>query len=156
MLHRSLSFAAGLLAFVLTATAKELPYKGTASGAVFDSSILCYPPVIGGGPFMLEQASAEGSFTHLGQCKVSLNWSVSVDIDGIEVEGAFTITGAEGDSMWGSFSSYQDFASPLSVIEVVVLGGTGRFRGAHGTIPGTGERNDAQFSYTLNGRISLP
>jgi hypothetical protein len=160
MTNRSLVGVLLLFLTLATTNARDLPYKGSASGAVVDSYYLS-PPVMGGDPFLHEEARAIGNFTYLGRSTVSLVWDVSLDWSGVVVEGTFTIVGAKGDSMFGSFSSLQPFlsatsVSPWSTIVVTVTGGTGRFEGAAGTIPGNGERAGDLFSYVLNGTIVLP
>jgi hypothetical protein len=159
MTTRSLVGVLSLFCTVLTSSSRDLPYKGSAAGLVVNSYYLCGPE-IGGAPFLHEEANAIGNFTYLGQSTVSLIWEVSLDWSGVIVEGNFTIVGAKGDSMFGSFSSLQPFlsattVSPASTIVVTVLGGTGRFVGAHGTIPGKGDREGDLFSYALDGGILL-
>ena len=150
-----------LFAILLIATsvwAKERPYKGSAAGEVLESTFIGNPQP-DGVPFLREHAVAEGEFTHLGRSNVQLNWLVSAEvIDGELVYltvGTFVITGADGDSMDGSFRSWQLASAQDSLIEVEVSHGTGRFARARGIIPGIGRKQGNLFSYSLSGVLDF-
>lgn len=158
MFKRSLSFFAATALLCVAALGRDLPYQGGAAGSVVESVYIAVPEV-NGGPFLVEHAEANGHFTYVGNTDISLDWEVSLQSNGewlhLVVEGTFEMTAANGDTMSGSFVSWQEYGNPNYVIYVKVLQGTGRYAGAAGTIPGTGQRIGADFSYNLSGTISL-
>jgi hypothetical protein len=159
MLKRSLTSGVLLWTLLSPAWGREIPYEGGASGTVLESIPLS-EPVVNGAPFLRERAEAVGHFNLIGRAHVKLEWLVSVKSDGawsgIVVEGTYTINGANGNSMSGTFVSHQDFNSQDSVIVVEVLSGAGRFIGVHGEIPGVGHRDGNNFSYRLDGMLTFP
>lgn len=136
---------------------KDVPYKGQAAGIVIESNFIGSPE-INGAPFLAEKGRATGHFNHVGKSEIEMNWLVSAKMIGGElcfvIEGTFLMTTRGGDSMYGRFNSVQLSSSPEYAIEVIVEGGTGRFRNAHGSIPGRGIKQENQFGYNLQGILS--
>jgi hypothetical protein len=140
-----------------SALAKERPYKGGACGEVIESVYIA-TPAADGVAFLKEKARAEGNFTHLGKATVELSWEVAaVAVEGhlmYLTTGAFEVTGANGDEMHGLFESWQSSLGGEARIQVTVQGGSGKFRNARGIIPGRGEKDGANFCYTLDGLLN--
>jgi hypothetical protein len=128
------------------------------------------------------KASETGTFQLLGQCETSglvLDVSGTGDATqlgnysahyrecfdpatGAVTAGSFTLTAANGDKVFGTYSGQVSPTGDPSVILFndpgVVSGGTGRFEGASGTVTQSGAANLATGEYkaTLSGSVSSP
>lgn len=89
-------------------------------------------------PFVLRNdETGQGQATHLGR----FTWADVEFADfaavpgGVAVIGMFTMTAANGDRLYGTFTSEGVFADPSTLVihgEFEFIGGTGRFAGATG------------------------
>lgn len=76
--------------------------------------------------------------------------------------GTFTLTAANGDEVFGTFSGQAVPTDTPNVIKFddpgVITGGTGRFEGAGGSFAGSGLANMATGEYTgtITGHVSRP
>jgi hypothetical protein len=117
-----------LLLWTISAGAADLPFKGRIVGS-FTAAPSANPTIFLGG------ANASGLATHIGAFT-----KVTQDVTNIvtgEVQGAFTMTAADGDQVTGVYSGFLAFgATPGSfswVLNATITGGTGRFAAATGT-----------------------
>ena len=127
-----LAVALGVGAVTLSvAAAEELPFKAMLTGNAHlsptdDPSIL------------RNDETGEGEATHLGH----FTWA---DVEfanfaaipgGVSVVATFTMTAANGDELYGEFTSVGYFADPQTLViqgEYEFTGGTGRFADASGS-----------------------
>jgi hypothetical protein len=126
--------ALGVLAGTLLLQGTETtPYKSKVSGQLTFKSL---------GGFTIEET---GIGTHLGK----FNLVGETDGDGILW---FTLTAANGDQVLGVMV---DAAVDLSWVELVIYDGTGRFKGATGSIHGIVTMDWATLAYTAVGSGSI-
>ncbi len=114
-----------------SAKAQERPFKGRMAG-----NAMLTPtddPCV-----MHNNAAATGNATHTGQ----FTWATEEEVDfcvvpgGVEVEGTFTMTTANGDLIQGQFAAigYFDETGTLLIEgDYEIIGGSGRFTGATGS-----------------------
>ncbi len=125
-----------------------VPYGGSDSGSF----------VLGAGPcasgFIPLDINGSGRATHLG------NYAYHADecFDGVSAfYGVFTITAANGDMIFATYSGTA--AADLSgyAETAVVAGGTGRFAGAEGEFEVSGLiTGPTTYSQTMSGTLSSP
>jgi hypothetical protein len=125
------SWAVALGAVLLCASsvgAKDLPFKGRIDGTLVAAPTQTNPLIY------LSEADAVGDATHLGA--FTKMTSDVINIATGQVEGAFTMTAANGDQLTGVYSGFMAFgAAPGTfswVLNATITGGTGRFLGATG------------------------
>ena len=138
-----------------------VPYKGAAAGKVISREpINGGIPVPGGLPFRRLISEASGNFTHIGKSTVHFDQVVRLIVeDGVPyliVDGTYTVTTANGDTLFGTFQNKQNFITNEFTTDVVTEGGTGRFANASGSLEGAGQFDVATdtFVYWLDGVIS--
>lgn len=116
-----------VLLWMNPAGAADLPFKGRIVGS-FTAAPSANPTIYLGG------ANANGLATHIGAF-TKITQDVTNLVTG-EVQGAFTMTSADGDHVTGVYSGYLAFgATPGSfswVLNATITGGTGRFVAATG------------------------
>jgi hypothetical protein len=68
------------------------------------------------------------------------------------------VTAANGDEFWSTWTLTQQLDGTFTVDALDIVGGTGRFAGATGTLNGAGwiSRDTFEGYYTLTGSISRP
>jgi hypothetical protein len=143
------------LALPMQAAAKDrLPLKGSETGTFR----LLSPCETGG---MILEVTGTGHTTRLGN--YSGRYRECLDpATGAVTGGTFTLTAANGDKVFGTYSGQ---ARPTDTPNVVVYedpgvitGGTGRFAGASGTMTTSGLANLAtgEYSGTVAGSVSRP
>ena len=119
----------------------QLRLKGQETGAVFPGAFQF--------PFHYESIAAEGKASHLGHYTLTGNFAVDVRV-GMST-GAFTLTAANGDTLFLSEAGHGvaigDFMHKVSVF--TITGGTGPFEGATGSIT-----SSLTFAFPLNQDIS--
>lgn len=145
---------AGLLLVVLAALAlpmqalagAQVPYKGSDSGG-FTVPGTCAP-----GVFQID-INGTGTATHVGT--YTYHAAECFDPVASTVAGEFTVTAANGDTLFGTYSG--PCAGDSCAESAVVDGGTGRFEGAQGqfdvTVVVTGPDT---YSETVSGTLSTP
>ena len=127
-----MSVALGFGAFTLSpAKAEDLPFKAMLTGNAHlsptdDPSVL------------RNDETGDGEATHLGH----FTWADVEFADfaaipgGVSVVATFTMTAANGDELYGAFTSVGFFADPQTLViqgEFEFTGGTGRFADATGS-----------------------
>jgi hypothetical protein len=133
------------------AAATSVPFRGTDSG-----TFVALPPDAGNVVFA--QASTTGQATHLG--RYSLVAHEYTDLDDLRIfGGAFTLTAANGDTLFGTYEGTADLARfPVIGFDVQgpILGGTGRFAGATGWLRwrGYGDLTTGALSEEIEGWVS--
>lgn len=148
----------GAALICLSASGKDMPLKGTASGTVLGASNLSTPET--DGPAFLEEY-AEGTcfFSYTGQAHISMDWDVSSVFNGHWVtyllEGTFTLRSANGDTARGVFILWQEANCNDFYAEFNFREGTGRYAGLSGIVPGNGRRVGNQLAWRLDGTVSL-
>jgi hypothetical protein len=109
---------------------------------------------------LLLQVTGTGHATYLGDYRGQYRECFDPST-GLVVDGSFTLTTANGDTVFGTFTGQ---AIPTDESNVhyddpgVITGGTGRFTGASGSMNTAGIANLAtgQYSGTLSGSMSRP
>lgn len=135
----------------LVATAKTnvklLPLKGYLSGhSWYDPSRTNCPP--GRLPLAGEGL---GEATHVGEFAMSAEYCVD-SVTGA-YSGTVTIFAANGDKVYTEFVGYS--TSPTEYVQTeTIVGGTGRFENATGSIVAHGTRGPDSFTSTFEGEVS--
>jgi hypothetical protein len=128
-----------------------VPFRGADSG-----TFVVLPPDAENVVFA--QTSATGHATHLG--RYSLIAHEYTDLDDLRIfGGVFTLTAANGDTLFGTYEGRADLAGlPVIAYDVQgpILGGTGRFAGATGWLRwrGAGDLATGMLSEEIEGRVS--
>jgi hypothetical protein len=143
------------LALPMQAAAKDrLPLKGSEAGTFQ----LLGPCDTGG---MVLEVAGTGHTTRLGN--YSGNYRECLDpATGAVTAGAFTLTAANGDKVFGTFSGQALPTDNPNVVAYrdpgVITGGTGRFAGGRGSMTTSGLANLAtgEYSGTITGSVSRP
>jgi hypothetical protein len=147
VLYLAFSFAVVAFAAANAGADANVPFKGTDS---FGSA------VIGGSGAIVQTAdSGSGVATHLG--RFTLAASETVDFGTLAVtNGAFTLTGANGDTVSGNYSGHLLPSLDGYVVSGPITTGTGRFAGATGLVTFRGAFDPATFTGTdvITGTIS--
>jgi hypothetical protein len=138
----ALAFAVlALLSLPRLVLAEEVPIKGQETGAVFPGAFQF--------PFHYESIAAAGKASLLGHYTLTGNFAVDVRV--ALSTGAFTLTAANGDTLFLSEAGHGvaigDFIHKVSVFTITA--GTGRFEGATGSIT-----SSLTFAFPLNRDIS--
>lgn len=107
----------------------DRPFKASASGQfAFDASNPrdCLAGFTG-------VVQAAGHATHLGALRVS---STHCEGDGVSYDGHMTLTAANGDTLKGTYLTHWVITGATVHVtgDLTINGGTGRFRGATGTL----------------------
>jgi hypothetical protein len=143
------------LALPMQAAAKDrLPLKGSETGTFQ----LLGPCETSG---MILEVTGAGHTTRLGN--YSGNYRECLDpATGAVTAGTFTLTAANGDKLFGTYSGQAHPTDNPNVVAYedpgVITGGTGRFAGAGGTMTTSGLANLATGEYrgTITGSVSRP
>ena len=141
------------LALPMQATAKDrLPLKGSESGTFR----LLGPCETGG---IVLEVTGTGHSTRLGT--YSARYRECLDpATGAVTNGTFTLTAADGDTVFGTFSGQSGPTADPGIVTYddpgVITGGTGRFAGAIGTADTSGHADMATGEYhgVLTGSVS--
>ena len=153
-----LMLAVGTLSNARTQAADLLPYKGTAAGSVVERVVFGDPA--SGLPFVRVKALAVGRFTHTGKSSLELNYTARLapgpgGAPQAIATGTFTLTAADGSTLFGNFTNTQLLGSEDFTVVVHTTGGTGRVAGVTGECSGSGKTAaDGTFFYDLVGTIS--
>ena len=143
------------LALPMQASAEDrLPVKGSEAGTFQ----LLGPCETGG---VVLEVTGDGHSTELGN--YSGRYRECLDpASGAVTGGTFTLTAANGDTVFGTYSGQASPTEDPSVVAYedpgVITGGTGRFAGAGGTMTTSGLANLAtgEYSGTVTGSMSQP
>jgi hypothetical protein len=136
----------------VTALLEEAPFKGHDSGTFEFLQAGC---LAGLSPL---RTHTTGNATLIG--KYSFETQECFDNGALTFSGSFTITAANGDTLFGGYvgsvTGFIDNDTPTYVFTATIENGTGQFAGATGTLSGTGQANLATFeeSRTFSGTIS--
>jgi len=133
----------------------DLKFKGDGYfGVVMGSTEWVFSPF--GGPDLLD-------VSHLGESQV--DWELHVtpptgnpaDPGFDFISGTFTITGANGDSLTGSYSDFQ-MGTGTYTLDWLFTDGTGRFEDASGTghTDGLVDLNSGYAQFEFSGTITVP
>ena len=136
------------------AASDQVPFKAAETGT-FQMSGQCEPSGL------VLDVSGTGDATQLGH--YTAHYRECFDpATGVVTAGSFTLTAANGDKVFGTYSGQVSPTGDPSVIAFedpgVVTGGTGRFADAGGTLTQSGVANLATGGYTatLSGSLSSP
>lgn len=122
----------------------QLPIKGSEAG-----TFRFLGPCESGG--LILEVTGSGHSTQLGD--YSAHYRECLDLStGAVTDGTFTLTAANGDTVFGTFSGQSVPTDDPNVVTYhdpgVITGGTGRFAGAGGTMTTAGVANMATGTYT--------
>jgi len=147
--------AAVLAVSAATAVAGEqVPFRGRDAG-YFVITPTSDPTVV------LTEDFTNGHGTHLGNYQLVAREDINLATLAV-TNGSFTITAANGDTIFGTYSGQAEAADRPGVIRYLatgpVTGGTGRFEGATGTLTfdGVADLATLVLSETVTGTISFP
>jgi hypothetical protein len=158
----SLLIALGFSASPQIAAAAAMPFKGEASGDVVGI------PVKGTSLYAVN-LSGTGKATEMGEFAVVASHTTD-GATGAITAGLITFAAKNGDTLTGTYAG-QEFPtdSPdMAIVEatLTITGGTGRFRGASGTVPFTAVVTIEEitkkgvfietFEASFDGRLTLP
>ena len=124
---KMLTLTAMLLIAAVTApvaATHEVPFRGSWDAV---ETAVVQPPIL------FVDSNATGQATHLGRYTATYDFQVNL-LTGTAA-GTFTMTAANGDTLFGMFTGRSSPAGSLvSIVETnIIAGGTGRFAGASGT-----------------------
>lgn len=153
-----LSPAAGMNAAELVA----VPFSARAdfSAAPGTATLYCAPAALELGP--PQEYVGVGTATHMGKSTVTLAFDeCAFDPTGatyFAATGHAVVTAANGDELWSTWTLTQQLDGSFTIDALAIVGGTGRFAGATGTLTGAGSIDLGTFEgyYTLTGSISRP
>ena len=105
----------------------QVPFRGTYEASEYTSG--------GAFPVFVQSLSGTGHATHLGRFTVTAEFHVNVQTYPVEGVGSFTLTAANGDSLFGTTTGLATVVEGIAYIEETntITGGTGRFVDATGT-----------------------
>ena len=119
---------------------EQVPFEGVEVGAITTVSFQF--------PFDGKKQTAEGEATHVGH--YTLTGDFVVDLRFGTAEGTFTMTAANGDTLFLDMEAYADPTDfTKTVANFTVTGGTGRFEGATGSFSA-----ENQFAFAVNLPVS--
>ena len=139
----------------------DLKFKGGGQFGQYidDDGLLVFYPAVFVPPDQLPHVPDSLNVSHLGLSEV--DWEIRVNPSNFPefVDGWFTITGANGDSLEGDYSGFVlDLVTGEYDLEWDFKSGTGRFEGATGTGHTDGLANlltgEAEFEFS--GEITVP
>jgi hypothetical protein len=132
------------LALPAQATAADRPLKGSEAG-----TFQMLGPCEAGG--VIIDVTGSGNAAQLGDYRSHYHECLD-PATGAVTGGTFTLTAANGDTIFGTFSGQTVPTDSPNVIRFddpgVITGGTGRFAGAGGSFAGSGLANMATGEYT--------
>jgi hypothetical protein len=143
-----------LLTAVPAVADDQVPFKGRDLG-YFVVKPTADPRVV------LTEDFTTGRGTHLGRYKLVAHEYINLETLAV-TDGAFTITAANGDTIFGTYAGQAMPTDKAGVIRYVatgpITGGTGRFEGASGTLTfdGLADLNTNVLSEVVTGTISSP
>jgi hypothetical protein len=148
-LRRSLAAAAaaasGLLAATPALADAQVPYKGSDSGH-WTLEGTCAPGIVPVDINGTGTATLVGRYAyHADECFDPATGTVT---------GAFTVTAANGDIIFGTYSG--TCSGDTCTETAVVDGGTGRFAGAQGQLDVTVLVGPGTYGETVSGTVSTP
>ena len=142
-----LAAATAVAAAVPAGAGGNVPFKAADSGSATVVGMV--------GSVIQTSDSGSGVATHLG--RYTLVASEDVDLaSGAVTNGSFTLTGANGDTVSGTYSGQALAGLTGYVVSGPITGGTGRFAGASGFLIWHGTLDPAAltFSDVITGTIS--
>jgi hypothetical protein len=144
--------------FRVTAAAEFVPFKGVVTGNAV-STPTSNPAVV------LVNFSGAGNASHLGQFTANAQYFLNTMVFPTLLrvtDGAFIFTGANGDTIHGTFDGQGHFTEDPNVITLdataVIAGGTGRFTGASGSFHSVSgvDLSADRIQTVFNGVVSAP
>lgn len=139
---------------IYAAAAAQLPFKGSEDGT-FQFADPCETNGV------IVDVTGSGHATDVGKYTVHYRECL-LPATGVVEDGSFTLTAANGDTLFGTYGGQASPTSDPNVIAFddpgVITGGTGRFAGASGTLDQSGVANLAtgEYAATLTGTVSSP
>jgi hypothetical protein len=136
------------------AAANRVPLKATETGT-FQLLGPCHTSGV------VVDVTGTGHATHLGNFTTHYR-ECFVPATGAVTDGSFTLTAANGDTIFGAYGGQVSPTGDLNVFAYddpgVITGGTGRFAGASGIVGTNGVVNLAtgEYSGTITGSVSSP
>ena len=133
------------------ALAQQVPFFGTVEG--LDSGA--------GGtfPVFLRSVAGRGHASLLGRFTMTAEFQINVLPDPVEGVGSFTLTAANGDTVFGTSTGLGVVVGGIAYIKEThtITGGTGRFAGATGTFVAGRVLVEAtgMFASSFDGTIDL-
>ena len=108
------------------ALAQQVPFSGTVVGVDSDAG--------GAFPVFLRSVSGGGHASHLGRFTMTVEWQLNVLTDPVEGVGSFTLTAANGDTLFGTSTGLGTVVDGIAYIQATntITDGTGRFADATG------------------------
>ena len=105
----------------------QLPFRGTVEGVDSDAG--------GAFPVFFRSLSGTGHASLLGRFTMTAEWQINVLTTPVKGVGSFTLTAANGDTLFGTSTGLGIVAEGIAYIQEThtITGGTGRFAGATGT-----------------------
>jgi hypothetical protein len=126
------SFALAVLTLVgfasLAQAIEQVPFKGTLEGTYIRTGTF---------PFFHLEPTGSGQATHLGRFSFSIPHDVNLLLNPPGGTGEFEFTSANGDTVYGDFTTHATPTETPGVIyaveEMTIVGGTGHFANAQGS-----------------------
>lgn len=133
------------------ALAQQVPFRGTVDGVDSDAG--------GAFPVFFRSLSGNGYASLLGRFTMTVEFEINVLTDPVEGVGVFTLTAANGDTLFGTSTGLGIVVDGIAYIQEThtITGGTGRFAGATGTFDAARVLVEATGMYasSFDGTIDL-
>jgi hypothetical protein len=104
----------------------QLPFRGSLEAT--DTDTVSFP-------FLSVHLTGTGNATHLGNYTATFDFRVDLRTPTSPALGSFSLTGADGDSLFGDLIGRASFANGVATVveTATITGGTGRFAEASGS-----------------------
>ena len=118
---------------------------------VFIATFTTNLQISGAPPIQTSRSSGGGVATHMGKTAFEANSTVNFTVQPAQLNGTATLTAANGDEFYTSFTGTVSNANGMAIGNFVhhITGGTGRFEGISGELTATSAHNLATQTGTL-------
>lgn len=156
-LHRRKFFALPVIMMLMvssfsTADKNESKLASQYKPVIFFATFATSLQITGTPPIQSARSSGDGIAIHLGKSYFEGNSTVNFSVQPAQITGTATITAANGDEFYTSFTGTTTAANGQAIGNFVhqVTGGTGRFADINGLLRATSSHNLATQTGTLS------
>ena len=135
-----------------TADHTNAAFPSMTKPVIFSATFITTLHISGAPPIQTARSSGEGIAMHLGKSYFEGNSTVNFTVQPAQLNGTATITAANGDEFYTSFTGTTTTANGQALGNFVhhITGGTGRFADANGILRATSSHSLATQTGTLS------